>query len=156
MRGNYPAFYASNLLIDPIFISGWCFTVAGSLIRLSCYRELGHLYTFQPSILKNHKLVTTGPYSVVRHPSYTGTILAVMGITLCHLSRGSWLTECSGILNRDLGRSLALVWLAGELAAVWVSVARIGKEDRMLKKNFGKKWDKWAEDVPSKLIPGVY
>jgi len=41
------------------------------------------------SIRNNHKLVTSGPYAIVRHPGYTGVMLVVIGMLLVHLSKVS-------------------------------------------------------------------
>ena len=35
-------------------------------------------------------------------------------------------------------------------------MTRPQKEDELLRKEFGKKWDQWAEVVRYRLIPGVY
>ena len=56
----------------------------GGLIRYKCYRALGTMFTFEMSIRKDHMLVTSGPYSIVRHPGYTGIFLVVIGIFLVH------------------------------------------------------------------------
>ena len=45
--------------------------ISGGLLRLHCYRTLGRFFTFDVSIHEGHQLVTTGSYSIVRHPSYT-------------------------------------------------------------------------------------
>jgi protein-S-isoprenylcysteine O-methyltransferase Ste14 len=92
-----PTLSASKLRITPTFLVEWFFALFGGIIRLACYRTLGNLFTFELSIRKNHKLITSGPYAVVRHPSYTGLIMAVLGYSLCQLSSGSWLRECSGL-----------------------------------------------------------
>ncbi|OAX34700.1 ICMT-domain-containing protein, partial [Rhizopogon vinicolor AM-OR11-026] len=56
----------------PALIAGCCMCVIGAAVRSHCYRTLGRLFTFELSIRQDHKLVTSGPYSIVRHPSYTG------------------------------------------------------------------------------------
>ena len=57
--------------------------VSGAVIRYWCrFREMGRHFTFHITLLENHKLVTTGPYSIVRHPSYAGTILMAVGQVL--------------------------------------------------------------------------
>jgi protein-S-isoprenylcysteine O-methyltransferase Ste14 len=33
---------------------------------------------------------------------------------------------------------------------------RMPKEDEVMHKEFGKQWEKWAKDVPYKLVPYVY
>ena len=44
--------------------------------------ELGSLFTFVVGIRKGHKLVQSGPYAVLRHPSYTGLAVGLVGIAL--------------------------------------------------------------------------
>jgi len=41
------------------------------------------LFTYELSILKDHKLVTTGLYKLVRHPSYLGAF-GCFTVCLCH------------------------------------------------------------------------
>ena len=31
-------------------------------------------------VAANHRLVDTGPYRIVRHPSYTGALMALLGL----------------------------------------------------------------------------
>jgi len=45
------------------------------------------MFTFEMSIRKNHKLITSGPYAIVRHPSYVGVILVASGLMLIHGSK---------------------------------------------------------------------
>ena len=59
----------------------------GGLIRYKCYRTLGSMFTFEMSIRKDHILVTSGPYAIVRHPSYTGIILVAIAVSLVHGSK---------------------------------------------------------------------
>ena len=44
------------------------------------------MFTFEMSIRKDHMLITSGPYGVVRHPGYTGFLLVVIGMLLLHAS----------------------------------------------------------------------
>lgn len=64
---GHPALDASRIRITPIFLVGWFFALSGGLIRLASYRALGKLFTFELSIRKDHKLITSGPYSMVRY-----------------------------------------------------------------------------------------
>jgi len=153
-KHKHPALAASKIRITPVFIVGWLLVISGSLIRLACYRELGNLFTFHLSMRKDHKLITSGPYSVVRHPSYTGAMMAVLGFFLCNLSSGSWMRECSGLLLKG-GRVLLSVAVVLVVTMGLGLVARTYKEDDMLRKEF-KEWDEWAEKVPWKMVPFVY
>ena len=53
------------------------------------YRQLGRFFVFEASIQKDHELIVSGPYSVVRHPSYTGFFMVAGGWFLWNLSKGS-------------------------------------------------------------------
>jgi protein-S-isoprenylcysteine O-methyltransferase Ste14 len=75
---------AEKIQFSSLFLLGTFLTGLGGYIRYSCYRELGRLFTFEMSIRKDHKLVTSGPYSIVRHPGYTGAVLTVVGIICWH------------------------------------------------------------------------
>ena len=134
---------------------GWILTVVGAMIRLASYRELGRLFTFDVSIRKGHKLVTTGPYSYIRHPSYTGGILSWAGNALCLLREGSWAKE-SGALDRSLGYYINNMSYWSALLAPLILVRRIYQEDRILKEEFHEQWEQWVKTVPYKLFPGVF
>lgn len=61
----------------PTSIQLWIGMVAvwiGGAIRIACYRELGRLFTYELTIREKHRLVTSGPYSIVRHPSYSKSL----------------------------------------------------------------------------------
>ncbi|KAF4562916.1 hypothetical protein EYR36_003349 [Pleurotus pulmonarius] len=137
---------ALNLGITPIFLCGWALNLAGTLFRVACYRALGRQFTFELSIRADHRLVTTGPYALVRHPSYTCAILSGVGALLAHLSRGSWVMECLDLHGLGVRRRWICVG-AASIAALAL-VPRMNKEDGMLKKHFGKDWENWKDAVP--------
>jgi protein-S-isoprenylcysteine O-methyltransferase Ste14 len=109
-------------------------------------------FTFEVSIQEDHKLVTTGPYAVVRHPSYSAALLVLTGVVCFHGSRGSWLRE-SGILDTNMGKILVYGITAILTIPVVMIKGRWEKEDEMLKKEFGKKWNDWAKRVPYAVLP---
>ena len=51
--------------------------VIRGLIHLRCYRTLGWFFTFELSILLHHKLIMSGPYAIVQHPSCMAVILVL-------------------------------------------------------------------------------
>ena len=67
------------------FLAAFMITLGG-YIRYSCFKALGRLFTFEMSIRDKHELITNGPYSIVRHPSYTGALLTLIGIIFWHSS----------------------------------------------------------------------
>jgi protein-S-isoprenylcysteine O-methyltransferase Ste14 len=129
--------------------------VLGAAIRYWCFHELGRYFTFHITLLKNHKLVTTGPYSIVRHPSYTGGLLIAIGQLIWFTARGSWLRE-SMIYEVKLSWLLIAPGMLSILQCFVNVPRRMPVEDEILKKEFGRQWDEWARAVPYRLFPGVY
>ncbi|CDO76870.1 hypothetical protein BN946_scf184901.g7 [Trametes cinnabarina] len=144
-----------KLSIQPMFLIGFSLIVLGTSIRKACYTALGRLFTFQLAILKEHKLVTWGPYSIVRHPAYTGVIAASIGMLAMQLSSGSWLAV-SGALNTPVGRSLIGAWVGWTALTLVGLVRRVSTEDAVLRKEFGAHWDAWAKKTPYALVPYIY
>jgi protein-S-isoprenylcysteine O-methyltransferase Ste14 len=143
-----------RIRITPLSMLGALLVACGGWARNKCYRELGKQFTFEVSIREDHKLVTTGPYAIVRHPSYTAMYLVEIGIVCFHASRGSWLRE-SGVLDKNMGRILVYGIIAVLVMPVLFLKVRWDKEDKMLKKEFGKRWDEWAQRVPYAVLPGI-
>ena len=129
--------------------------VLGAAIRYWCFREMGRHFTFHVTLLKNHKLVTTGPYNIVRHPSYTGAIFLSVGNVIWYISRGSWLRESMTYQMKLSWLFIVSVMMSTFLCLVIIP-RRVPAEDAMLKKEFGKDWDEWAEAAPYRLFPGIF
>lgn len=62
---------------------GW-FSVAvfglGTALRWWSIRHLGRFFTVDVAVAADHRVVDTGPYRLVRHPSYTGLLLQFAGL----------------------------------------------------------------------------
>ncbi|KAG0695636.1 hypothetical protein DFH29DRAFT_1083284 [Suillus ampliporus] len=144
---------ASKLTTASVF--GSLMFVMSGYIRWECYRTLGRFFTYELSIRDGHKLVTSGPYSVVRHPSYVGIVLSLIGACAMYGTPGSWLRE-SGILGLPFVSGVAKVWAALMVAAVVCLAIRIPSEDKMMAQSIGKEWEEWAQRVRYRLIPGIY
>ena len=54
----------------------------GLILRWWAIITLGRFFTVDVTIEKDHQLVERGPFHVVRHPSYTGVLLAFVGFAL--------------------------------------------------------------------------
>jgi protein-S-isoprenylcysteine O-methyltransferase Ste14 len=67
--------------------AGVGFFVTGLLLRWWAIITLGRFFTVDVTIEKDHELVECGPFRMVRHPSYTGVLLAFVGFAL---SLGNW------------------------------------------------------------------
>ena len=66
-------------------IWGWIgltvFTV-GTALRWWAIRHLGRFFTVDVAVAADHRVVDTGPYRWVRHPSYSGLLLQFAGVAL--------------------------------------------------------------------------
>lgn len=95
---------------------------------------LGRLYSPEVTVQKDHHLVTSGPYRVVRHPRYLGAL--AMGVGLA-LTFRSWI-------------GLALM---PALAAVLAF--RIRDEEALMRQEFGEEWEAYCRKT-RRVIPLVY
>lgn len=139
--------------IPPEAIFGWFLTIAGTLLRIWCYRTLASSFTFELSLKEDHKLIRSGPYAYVRHPSYTGLYAVIIGSAMLTYGRGGWWSQ----VGWDLGawRYLAvihLLWEAMMMRAFW---GRTKLEDKVLHEHFKEEWEEWVREVPDRLIPGI-
>lgn len=151
-----PLHTSSDLYFSQTFLFGSILLYIGALIRIVCYHYLGRHFTFHMTILKNHSLITTGPYSIVRHPSYTGMIIFLSGMAIAQMSSGSWLSEYVVKYGGFGGRVSVLGYLVGLGLLGAKLIERVPVEDLVLRKEFGEQWADWAKSTPYRLIPGVY
>ncbi|KAH7927997.1 ICMT-domain-containing protein [Leucogyrophana mollusca] len=149
-NGQLPSFTP-----DRYVIAGAAITILGSSARLWAIRTLGRHFTHELSIRKDHKLVTDGPYSVVRHPSYTAALLASVGLMILHASPGSFVRAC-GWLESRVGKTLVASWVAPFIFLFGLIMARTRSEDGFLRAHFGVEWDKYAERTRYRLFPGLF
>jgi protein-S-isoprenylcysteine O-methyltransferase Ste14 len=76
-------FRAAALPYGQMFaMAGVVLFVAGLLLRWWAIITLGRFFTVDVTIEKNHELVERGPFRIMRHPSYTGVLLAFVGLGL--------------------------------------------------------------------------
>jgi protein-S-isoprenylcysteine O-methyltransferase Ste14 len=76
-------FPAAAMPYGEIFVLvGVVLFVAGLFLRWWAIITLGRFFTVDVTIEKDHELVERGPFRLVRHPSYTGVLLAFVGFAL--------------------------------------------------------------------------
>ena len=152
----FPSFMPVNTHSSRVFnvqlITGLAFTIIFSALRFTTFMSLGRLFTYQLSILPDHKLITHGLYSYVRHPSYTAIVFIYTGAMLTVTAPGSVLHDFLG--TESTGK--LMVTLASAITyGTHLFIHRAGIEDQVLRKEFGKEWDEWASVVKYKFIPGL-
>lgn len=120
---------------NAIGISGLALLLAGVALRWAAIYTLGKYFTGTVLIKSDHRLVRTGLYKHLRHPAYTGALVAHLGLGL---SFSNWF-------------SLALSFLPFLMAAMY----RMHVEEQALKEAFGEEYVTYARDT-KRLIPKVY
>lgn len=74
----------NGLLRLPTIVSyiGILCILSGTILREFSILTLDQYFSFQISIVEDHRVVDSGPYHLIRHPAYTGIILSLLGISL--------------------------------------------------------------------------
>ncbi|MGH9510848.1 MAG: isoprenylcysteine carboxylmethyltransferase family protein [Terriglobales bacterium] len=109
-------FVPHNLAVD---LLGVVLTWLGIALAIWARFYLGRNWSARVTIKEDHELIRTGPYAHLRHPIYSGLLLAMAGSAL---ETGQW----RGLVG------LALVLIGFSLKAL--------KEESMLGQQFGEKF----------------
>jgi protein-S-isoprenylcysteine O-methyltransferase len=109
--------------------------IAGLALRWWAIITLGRFFTVDVTIEKDHELVEHGPFRVVRHPSYTGVLLAFVGFAL---TLRNW--------------AALLVVLLPIFAAF---VRRMNVEEEALSRALGSRYAEYMKRT-KRLVPFVY
>jgi protein-S-isoprenylcysteine O-methyltransferase len=72
---------------NAVFFAGICFMLAGIALRWYSAAVLGRYFTFDVAIHSGQTLIEAGPYRYIRHPSYSGALLTLLGFGL---ALGNW------------------------------------------------------------------
>jgi protein-S-isoprenylcysteine O-methyltransferase Ste14 len=95
---------------------------------------LGRQHSVEATIQEGHRLVTSGPYALIRHPIYLGQSAFPVGLAL--------------VFRAWPGLALAL-------PIVGLFVWRISDEEDLLHREFGQEWESYSRRS-WRLIPLVY
>ena len=74
-------------------ILGVTMTAVGLLFAIGARLCLGRNWSSQVTVKEDHELIRSGPYRFVRHPIYSGILLALAGMSLC--LRNLWASSAS-------------------------------------------------------------
>jgi protein-S-isoprenylcysteine O-methyltransferase Ste14 len=109
--------------------------VASLWMATASLRTLGKEWSLEARVIEDHRLVTAGPYRLVRHPIYSAMlgILIATGIGVSH-----WIGLLAGVVILSLG--------------TWI---RVRSEERLLRTEFGAAYDDYARRVPA-LVPRLF
>ena len=116
-----------------VFIAGLFLMIAGMALRWYSIRVLGTSFTCEVATRPGQEVVEAGPYRWVRHPSYTGGLITVLGILIC----------CCNVVS-----------LAALIVAVAGYANRINIEERALAKDLGDPYRDYMRRT-KRLIPFV-
>jgi protein-S-isoprenylcysteine O-methyltransferase Ste14 len=125
-------------LASPIWDRGWAgygigtaMLVAGLAFASWARASLGRNWSGVVTVKEDHELVQSGAYRLVRHPIYTGLLLALAGSAVA----------------QDLWTSLIAVALC--FVSFWVKLQR---EEAWMRETFGAKYDAYCA-MTKRLVP---
>ena len=116
------------------FALGAVLVAAGLGFSVAARLWLGGNWSANVTLKKGHELIRNGPYALVRHPIYTGLLLALLGTAV---AVGKW-------------RALfGLVLMTGAVAH------KLTIEERFMREQFGEAYARYRAEVAA-LIPLIY
>ncbi len=113
---------------------GVALTLAGIALAIAARLFLGGNWSGTVTIKEGHTLVRKGPYTLMRHPIYSGFLLAIFGTALA------------------IGEIRALIAASIVLA---VLTHKINLEERFMMEQFGAEYAQYRRKVNA-LIPFVW
>jgi len=116
-----------------VFFAGVALVGAGLAFTVWARIYLGRNWSGVVTLKEGHELIRSGPYRLVRHPIYSGLLLAFVGSALV---RADW-------------RGVVAVVIA--FAALW---RKLKLEERWLSEAFGEQYSAYRNEVAA-LIPFV-
>jgi protein-S-isoprenylcysteine O-methyltransferase Ste14 len=117
------------------FYGGIALIVIGFAIRLAAIFTLRRYFTVDVAIANDHKVIDSGLYGIVRHPSYAGSLISFFGLGLAFVN---WL-------------SLAILIIGPAVGLAY----RIRVEEQALIGALGDDYRAYASRT-KRLIPGVF
>ncbi len=97
---NLAPFARITLSPTAVFAAAMTMLWSGIALYILAVRTLGTSFRTSVTLLEGQRLVTRGPYRILRHPAYTGGILIFAGIGL---AIGNWLSLAVATLSVAIG-----------------------------------------------------
>ncbi len=83
--------YLQKQVSWPVMITGILICLTAAFVRLKGHLDLGYGFSTRVEKQKSHKLITSGIYSLIRHPMYLAIILLLTGACIMLKSAFSWI-----------------------------------------------------------------
>lgn len=112
---------------------GLVFYLIFSWVQIWAFRTLGESYTQEIAVLKEHQLITGGPFRIIRHPQYFSQIMLDLGAAAATLS---------------------FILLPVAVVQIPFLFMRASLEDKLMEKYFGEKWKSYKSKTGS-VIPFI-
>ena len=128
----YYYFDTTVTLLDYLLLIG---ITAFTVLRLWSYYTLNKFFTFKLQIKTDHKLITSGPYQYLVHPSYTGQIGQLLLVLLFF--------------------RMYYVLIPIVMYIMYKLPSRISDEEKMMKDHFGTEYDEYVQER-YRMIPFIY
>jgi protein-S-isoprenylcysteine O-methyltransferase Ste14 len=119
------------------FLAGFAvpLIIGGLIVRWVAILQLGNSFTVDVAITNTAGLKTDGIYKRIRHPSYSGILMIIVGFSAIMSSLYSFLVLVIPVFT-------AIIY-------------RISIEEKVLLNEFGESYHKYSADT-KKLIPFIY
>jgi protein-S-isoprenylcysteine O-methyltransferase Ste14 len=117
-----------------LFWLGILLIYAGIALRLYAIHVLGAFFTTAVAVAPGQTVIETGPYRLIRHPSYTGFLITLLGFGLCLTN---WLSLLVIMASALIGFSY-----------------RIHVEEQVLQEQLGQRYQEYMRRT-KRLIPFV-
>jgi protein-S-isoprenylcysteine O-methyltransferase Ste14 len=129
---NFEGWKEDHFLLTKIGIG---FLLGGGTLRWAAIIQLGKSFTVDVAISADQQLKTNGLYRVLRHPSYTGLLMMVFGLSLT--------------MNSLYAVLIIMIPIITAIAY------RIQIEERSLSEAFGEAFTRYKQKT-KRLIPWIY
>ncbi|MBN3851783.1 isoprenylcysteine carboxylmethyltransferase family protein [Paraburkholderia sp. Ac-20340] len=120
--------------LGAVQFGGLALLVAGLLFSVWARLHLGTNWSVSVTLKEGHELIRSGPYALVRHPIYTGCLIALAG---------------SAVIGETWRGALGVVLIFASLAF------KVRVEESWLTGHFGDAYARYRREVAA-LIPGIY
>jgi protein-S-isoprenylcysteine O-methyltransferase len=118
----------------PVLYAGFVLTIVGLAFAVWSRFYIGRNWDGMVVLKQDHQLMRRGPYGIVRHPIYSGFMLATLGTAM--VQGEAWRLS-----------SVALIVIA------WGYKARM--EEKFLIQRFGEQYEQYRREVKA-LVPAVW